>query len=121
MVMSDVPKGKALAKCFYVESNNLYSLNQRICSLKSKNYNNKYLFYILNRNSYFLQFDSGVGQTNLRKDEVLDCPIIIPTSKLEQTKIANFLSSVDKKIELTDKELNTTKEFKKALLQKMFV
>jgi type I restriction enzyme S subunit len=39
----------------------------------------------------------------------------------EQTKIANFLSSLDKKIELTDKELEATKEFKKGLLQKMFV
>jgi type I restriction enzyme S subunit len=39
----------------------------------------------------------------------------------EQTKIANFLSSIDKKIELTTKELNSTKEFKKALLQQMFV
>ena len=39
----------------------------------------------------------------------------------EQTKIANFLSSIDKKIELATKELHSTKEFKKALLQQMFV
>ncbi len=39
----------------------------------------------------------------------------------EQTKIANFLSTIDKKIELTNKQLVTTKEFKKALLQQMFV
>jgi len=39
----------------------------------------------------------------------------------EQTKIANFLSSIDKKIELTTQELHSTKEFKKALLQQMFV
>ncbi len=46
--------------------------------------------------------------------------IFMPCIK-EQTKIANFLSSIDKKIELTTKELNSTKEFKKALLQQMFV
>ena len=39
----------------------------------------------------------------------------------EQTKIVNFLSSIDEKIELTNKELNSTKEFKKVLLQQMFV
>ncbi len=39
----------------------------------------------------------------------------------EQTKIANFLSSLDMKIDQANKELNLTKEFKKALLQKMFV
>jgi type I restriction enzyme S subunit len=121
MVMSDVPKGKALGKCYYIDKDDSHSLNQRICSLKSKDYNNKYLFYILNRNPYFLQFDSGVGQTNLRKDEVLNCSMLLSTSYKEQTKIANFLSSLDKKIELTDNELEATKEFKKGLLQKMFV
>ena len=39
----------------------------------------------------------------------------------EQNKIANFLSSIDTKIEQTQKQLEKTKEFKKALLQQMFV
>jgi type I restriction enzyme S subunit len=46
--------------------------------------------------------------------------INLPSLK-EQTKTANFLSSLDKKIELTDKELEATKAFKKGLLQKMFI
>ena len=53
---------------------------------------------------------------NLIKDMLIDFPYIE-----EQTKIANFLSSIDKKIDLTAKELNYTKEFKKALLQQIFV
>ena len=39
----------------------------------------------------------------------------------EQIKIANFLSSIDTKIEQTQKQLESSKEFKKALLQQMFV
>ena len=39
----------------------------------------------------------------------------------EQTKIANFLSSIDSKIEHIQKQLNAIKAFKKALLQQMFV
>jgi type I restriction enzyme S subunit len=39
----------------------------------------------------------------------------------EQTKIANFLSRIDSKIEQTKQQLDSTKEFKKALLQQMFV
>ena len=39
----------------------------------------------------------------------------------EQTKIANFLSSIDSKIEQIGKQLDETKQFKKALLQQMFV
>lgn len=39
----------------------------------------------------------------------------------EQTKIANFLSSIDTKIKQMNKQLDKSKEFKKALLQQMFV
>ena len=39
----------------------------------------------------------------------------------EQTKIASFLSSIDNKIEQVDKQLDESKQFKKALLQQMFV
>jgi type I restriction enzyme S subunit len=39
----------------------------------------------------------------------------------EQNKIANFLSSIDTKIQQTQKQLESSKEFKKSLLQQMFV
>jgi len=49
-----------------------------------------------------------------------DMMVSLPCLK-EQTKIANFLSSIDTKIEQTQKKLESSKEFKKALLQQMFV
>lgn len=39
----------------------------------------------------------------------------------EQTKIANLLSAIDNKIEQVGKQLDESKQFKKALLQRMFV
>jgi type I restriction enzyme S subunit len=39
----------------------------------------------------------------------------------EQTKIANFLSSIDKAIDNVDVQIEKMQEWKKGLLQKMFV
>ena len=120
MVMSDIPNGKALAKCFLIDANDTYTLNQRICALKAKTVEANFLIYILNRNKYYLMFDSGVGQTNLTKDEVLDCPLYIPQSREEQTKIYKLLLSLDKKISSTNLQIVRTEQYKKGLLQKMF-
>lgn len=122
MVMSDVPNGKAIAKCYYIEENNKYTLNQRICKIKANvNINSKYIYYLINRNPHYLAFDNGVSQTNLRKNDVLECPLFIPSSVQEQTKIANFLTYIDDKINHVNTQLENTKKFKKGLLQQMFV
>lgn len=120
MVMSDVPNGKAIAKCFFVNKDDTYTLNQRICSLFSKELNNKFLFYRINRHPYYLEFDNGVGQTNLRKDEVLNCPIFFPNNILEQTKIANFLTAIDTKIQQLNQKKALLEEYKKGVMQQLF-
>lgn len=118
-VMSDVPNGRALAKCYFIEQNSKYTLNQRICALTPMSIESKFLFYILNRHKYFLKFDNGVGQTNLRKDDVLNCSLTIPSLK-EQEKIAAFFSLIDKKIELQTEKVEELKNYKKGLMQKIF-
>jgi len=120
MVLSDVPNGRALAKCFFTDKDNKYTLNQRICSLTAKKgqMNPVFLYYFLNRNSYFLRFDNGVGQTNLRKDEVLQCPVLQPPI-IEQEKIACIITTWDKAIELKEKLIEQKKEQKKGLMQKL--
>ena len=49
-----------------------------------------------------------------------DMKINLPSLE-EQNKIADFLSTLDKQIDSTKKQLAKTKEFKKGLLQSMFV
>jgi type I restriction enzyme S subunit len=59
-------------------------------------------------------------QGNLNAQTVKSLILNIP-SLPEQAKIANFLSSIDNKIEQVGKQLDESKQFKKALLQQMFV
>ena len=96
--MSDLPNGKALAKCFLVQEDNKYTLNQRIGCLHIKDSNTistKFLYYILNRNKQLLRYDNGVDQTNLRKDDILKIDIPIPPLEKQQ-KIVSILDRFDK-------------------------
>ena len=120
MVMSDVPNGKALAKFIHIVDGKEYALNQRIGMLVFKEeFSSKFYQYPLNRNKYYLAFDSGVGQTNLRKDEVLECPIY-KLSLSEQTKIASFLSAVDEKISQLTQKHELLSQYKQGMMQKLF-
>ena len=97
MVMSDLPNGRALAKCFLVEKNETYTLNQRIGAfhVKSNEIITKFLFYVLNRNSQLLRYDNGVDQTNLRKDDILKIHIPVPAIE-EQHRIVDIFDRFDK-------------------------
>lgn len=99
MVMSDVPNGKALAKCYLIDKDNIYTLNQRICVFRDYQILPQYLLFALNRNKYFLNFNDGNGQTNLRKNEVEKCPIQMPPLDLQQS-FAKKIEAIEKQKEL---------------------
>ena len=120
MVMSDLPNGKALAKCFYVEEDNKYTLNQRVCSFTSNDGNvSRFLMYQINRNKYYLRFDDGINQTNLKKSEVLSCPVFIPIVR-EQEKIATLLCKIDERIATQNKIIEDLKKLKCAIIEKLY-
>jgi type I restriction enzyme S subunit len=58
---------------------------------------------------------------NITNDTFLSKKMLLPISKEEQTKIANFLSAIDDKIQQVEKQLAGMEQWKKGLLQKMFV
>ncbi|UKJ09191.1 restriction endonuclease subunit S [Solitalea lacus] len=120
MVLSDVPNGKAIAKCFLLDADELYTVNQRICRIIPFNVNNVLLYYILNRNPHFLAFDDGVKQTNLRKEDVLNCPMLIPKDPIEQQKIAECLAALDALITAQAEQIGQLKQHKKGLMQQLF-
>ena len=120
MVMSDVPNGKALAKCFLVDEDNKYTLNQRIGSFTVDNrFDKKYFYYLMNRNKYFLSFNDGNGQTNLRKDDILKFTFdYIPIE--DQHSIVQKLDKLKEIIEKRQHELQTFDELIKARFVEMF-
>lgn len=123
MVMSDVPNGQALSKCFLVDKDDTYSLNQRICAIRSTNFDKKFLYYQLNRNRYFLEFNNGENQTNLRKNEILNCPLLIPPLP-EQKRIVGILDKAFAAISTAkanaEKNLQNARELFESYLQGVF-
>lgn len=120
MVLSDLPKGRALAKCFYVESNDRYAVNQRVCRLKPRRIEGRFLFYTLNRHPNLLAYDDGLSQTHLSKGGVTECPLCVPSQKAEQQKIAECLSSVDELMTAQARKVDALKTHKKGLQQQLF-
>jgi type I restriction enzyme, S subunit len=80
----------------------------------SELHNLKFMFYNLIFNN--IKPEGYKRHFSILKKISLELPL-----KEEQKKIADFLSSIDKKIEFVSHQLEKTKEFKKGLLQQMFV
>lgn len=123
MVMSDVPNGKALAKCFIIDKDDTYSLNQRICCIRSKEFDTKYLYYQLNRHEHFLAFNNGENQTNLRKDDILACPLIKPSMEEQERMVAeldNAYSMINAVCNNLEVNYQNSKELFRSELNKLF-
>ncbi len=120
MVLSDLPNGRALAKSYYVDADNLYAVNQRVCRLTPHSANGKFLCFLLDRHPNLLVFDDGKNQTHLKKNSVLQCLLKLPLSFDEQQRIADCLSSLDERIAAETSKLDTLKDHKKGLLKQLF-
>jgi type I restriction enzyme S subunit len=60
------------------------------------------------------------GLLNISKTNFFTLQIPVPYSK-EQSKIANFLTAIDDKIEKVAELVEASEKYKKGLLQRMFV
>ena len=83
----------------------------------------QFLYFIITneQSKWYLESNStGSSFKSIKLGELKLLPLGLPSLE-EQTKIANFLSSIDNKIEQVGGQLDKSKQFKKALLQQMFV
>jgi type I restriction enzyme, S subunit len=81
----------------------------------------RYILQSVQFKKYLHTLLAGTNINNLKNSELSELKFWIPCSKDEQKNITNFLATIDKKIESVNHQLEKTKEFKKGLLQQMFV
>ena len=97
IVLSDLPNGKALAKCYFVKQSDRFAVNQRIAILRSKDpsvADPEFLYHYVNRNPQILKFDDGSTQTHLKKANVVDMMVHLPSIEV-QRKIAQSLTNLE--------------------------
>ena len=93
-------------------------VNNHAHILKSKG-SNKFLMEYL-ENLRYEKYNTGTAQPKLNAEVCKKIKIKAPLSE-EQEKIADFLTAIDRKIEAVARQVDRTEQFKKGLLQKMFV
>ena len=96
--------------------------SSEIWVLTGKQITNEFLYFIVQSNKFIdlTSISSGSKMPRADWNIVSDGLFNIP-SLPEQTKIANFLSAIDDKINLCNTQIEKTEQWKKGLLQKMFV
>lgn len=80
----------------------------------------KYCFASLEFRQHLLSLATSSANTNINQESLSAIDLTYPC-KEEQGKIVDFLTAIDQKIEAVAKEIDLTEQFKKGLLQKMFV
>ena len=94
-------------------------IGRGVCSIKSKE-DGEFLFqFLINYENQWLKFSQGSTFTAVNSDDIKNLNLIIPNHN-EQTKIGDYFQKLDKLIEQKEKKYQKLKQFKKAMLDKMF-
>lgn len=110
--------------CVVPEGFSTGNVNQHVCIIRPR-WELSALFLQLYLSSFWgqkliLRGQAGGGREglNFQSIRIFKIPMPIPE---EQTKIADFLSAIDRKIESVATQITETQTFKRGLLQQMFV
>ena len=96
--------------------------NEAICNFKWKNNNilTEYMYYYLSSINILKYGSQAAKGITLNNDTLNTIPVLLPSID-EQEKIVNILSKIDIKIQFMQDSIEDVKNFKRGLLQQMFV
>ena len=107
--------------CMVNEENCL--LNQRVGKIIPREINKEYLYHMISLpqfTSRMVASGQGGAQDNLSSKDILNYVVSVP-SRDEQMKIAAFIGSIAQSIYTEELRLANYRDWKKSLLQRMFV
>ncbi len=106
-----------------IPDDNKYILSQRVILLKpNESVLSEYLFHFMSSESFQNELNANAtGSTakGIKQTRLVKLKVTLPPAE-EQQKIAEVLSTVDKKIDLIDQKIAETEKLKTGLMQKLF-
>ncbi|KIM12902.1 MAG: hypothetical protein KU38_02990 [Sulfurovum sp. FS08-3] len=126
MIIADAAEDEMVGKCTEIVNINdemVFSGLHTIAIRPTNEFASKYLGYYMNSSSYhnqLLPLLQGTKVLSISKSTIKNTEILFPKEQAEQTKIGDYFQKLDKLIEQKEKKYQKLKEFKKAMLSKMF-
>lgn len=124
ILLSNINSLKYIGNCvFFDEDKTLYhGMNLMLMRFKD-DFNKKYLFYYMKFYQQWFQKMAcqAVNQASINQSSLKKFPFYIPPTIDEQNKIVNVIDDTEHKINSIEDQIIKMKDFKKGLLQQMFV
>ena len=122
--VDDIMIGRYGPPIFVIHKGIKGAYNVALMKAMPVNLNKQYMYYYLQYRKLIRYIERlsrrTAGQDGFSPEILSGFPFFVPTSP-EQQKIADFLTAVDKQIDVEEKRLETMKTIKKGLLQQLFV
>lgn len=109
--------GENTGDIFYYQKNFTPIIRLKVIIPKKSNIDTEFLYYCLK--TIKIDTTKNGGIPNINSNDVKSINYIQPTSKEEQTAIANVLSSMDKEIETLNTKLEKYRNLKTAMMQQL--
>ena len=126
VVISDTAEDTTVGKCTEIKNVNRLNLLAGLHTIPlrpKQKYASGYLGYYMNSDSFhnmLLPFMQGTKVTSISKSALQKLTILYPNDAVEQRKISEYFTSIDRLITLHQRKYDKLVNIKKAMLEKMF-